>query len=160
MNDNCTLHRPKQNTFDHIGRIVKENQTKFSTSSRKLRIGLPKEYWVNEMSSEISDCWRNVASIMSDAGAEIVECSLPHTQFALPVYLIIANAEASSNLARYDGVRYGRFNSRGNITHFRQDIELKMLPISTNLFKILARRPWEKKYRGESLWEPLHYPES
>lgn len=71
------------------------------------KIGIPKEYSVNGMSSEISDLWQKGSKILQDQGAEIVEISLPHTHYALAVYYIIAPAEASSNLARYDGLRYG-----------------------------------------------------
>jgi aspartyl-tRNA(Asn)/glutamyl-tRNA(Gln) amidotransferase subunit A len=72
-----------------------------------LRIGIPKEYRVDGMSPEIETLWRKGAEWLRDAGAEIVEVSLPHTKYALPAYYIVAPAEASSNLARYDGVRYG-----------------------------------------------------
>jgi aspartyl-tRNA(Asn)/glutamyl-tRNA(Gln) amidotransferase subunit A len=72
-----------------------------------LRIGIPKEYRVDNMPPEIDALWEQGIAWMKDAGAEIVEVSLPHTKYALPAYYIIAPAEASSNLARYDGVRYG-----------------------------------------------------
>jgi aspartyl-tRNA(Asn)/glutamyl-tRNA(Gln) amidotransferase subunit A len=72
-----------------------------------LRVGIPKEYTVDGMPSEIKALWEQGAQWLKEAGAEIVEVSLPHTSHALPVYYIIAPAEASSNLARYDGVRYG-----------------------------------------------------
>ncbi len=71
------------------------------------RIGIPKEYRVDNMPPEIDALWRQGIGWLKDAGAEIVEVSLPHTKYALPAYYIIAPAEASSNLARYDGVRYG-----------------------------------------------------
>ncbi|GAA0300242.1 Asp-tRNA(Asn)/Glu-tRNA(Gln) amidotransferase subunit GatA [Sphingomonas oligophenolica] len=71
------------------------------------RIGIPKEYRVDNMPSEIEALWQQGIDWAKDAGAEIVEVSLPHTKYALPAYYIIAPAEASSNLARYDGVRYG-----------------------------------------------------
>jgi len=72
------------------------------------RVGIPKEYRVDGMPSEIEALWQQGIAWMKDAGAEIVDVSLPHTKYALPAYYIIAPAEASSNLARYDGVRYGR----------------------------------------------------
>jgi aspartyl-tRNA(Asn)/glutamyl-tRNA(Gln) amidotransferase subunit A len=71
------------------------------------RIGIPKEYRVDNMPEEIDALWQQGIAWARDAGAEIVEVSLPHTKYALPAYYIIAPAEASSNLARYDGVRYG-----------------------------------------------------
>nr|MDQ2764481.1 aspartyl/glutamyl-tRNA amidotransferase subunit A [Pseudomonadota bacterium] len=71
------------------------------------RIGIPKEYRVDNMPAEIDALWQQGIAWARDAGAEIVEVSLPHTKYALPAYYIIAPAEASSNLARYDGVRYG-----------------------------------------------------
>jgi aspartyl-tRNA(Asn)/glutamyl-tRNA(Gln) amidotransferase subunit A len=71
------------------------------------RIGIPKEYRVDGMPAEIEALWQQGIDWLRDAGAEIVEVSLPHTKYALPAYYIIAPAEASSNLARYDGVRYG-----------------------------------------------------
>jgi aspartyl-tRNA(Asn)/glutamyl-tRNA(Gln) amidotransferase subunit A len=75
---------------------------------RGKRIGIPKEYRVEGMPAEIDALWSDGAERLRAAGAEIVEISLPHTRHALPVYYVIAPAEASSNLARYDGVRYGR----------------------------------------------------
>lgn len=72
-----------------------------------MKIGIPKEYRVKGLSSEIDDLWNKGAEWLKSAGAEVVEISLPHTEYALPAYYIIAPAEASSNLARYDGVRYG-----------------------------------------------------
>jgi aspartyl-tRNA(Asn)/glutamyl-tRNA(Gln) amidotransferase subunit A len=74
---------------------------------RGKRIGIPKEYRVDTMPPEIDALWEQGIAWMKDAGAEVVEVSLPHTKYALPAYYIIAPAEASSNLARYDGVRYG-----------------------------------------------------
>lgn len=74
---------------------------------RGLKVGIPKEYRTDAMSPEIDALWQKGIDWMKAAGAEIVEISLPHTKYALPAYYIIAPAEASSNLARYDGVRYG-----------------------------------------------------
>jgi aspartyl-tRNA(Asn)/glutamyl-tRNA(Gln) amidotransferase subunit A len=71
------------------------------------RVGIPREYRVDGMPEEIEALWQQGIAWLRDAGAEIVEVSLPHTKYALPAYYIIAPAEASSNLARYDGVRYG-----------------------------------------------------
>jgi len=71
------------------------------------KVGIPKEYRVDTMPAEIDALWKQGIEWLRDAGAEIVDVSLPHTRYALPTYYIIAPAEASSNLARYDGVRYG-----------------------------------------------------
>ena len=71
------------------------------------RVGLPREYRMDGTDADILSLWDRGADWLRDAGAEVVEVSLPHTQYALPAYYIIAPAEASSNLARYDGVRYG-----------------------------------------------------
>ena len=74
---------------------------------RGKRIGIPSEYRLDGMPPEIETLWATGADMLRDAGAEVVDISLPHTKYALPCYYIIAPAEASSNLARYDGVRYG-----------------------------------------------------
>ncbi|HEY0044898.1 MAG TPA: Asp-tRNA(Asn)/Glu-tRNA(Gln) amidotransferase subunit GatA [Allosphingosinicella sp.] len=79
-----------------------------SSDIRGKRIGIPKEYRIEGVPAEIDRVWEQGIAWMRDAGAEIVEVSLPHTRYALPTYYIIAPAEASSNLARYDGVRYGQ----------------------------------------------------
>ncbi|NMN67939.1 aspartyl/glutamyl-tRNA(Asn/Gln) amidotransferase subunit A [Candidatus Pelagibacter ubique] len=76
------------------------------------KIGVPKEYRVDRMPKEIEDLWTKGIEYAKDCGAEIIEISLPHTNYALPTYYIVAPAEASSNLARYDGVKYG-FRSKG-----------------------------------------------
>lgn len=72
-----------------------------------LRVGIPREYRVEGMPADIEALWQQGIAWLKDAGAEIVDISLPHTKYALPAYYIVAPAEASSNLARYDGVRYG-----------------------------------------------------
>ncbi len=76
-------------------------------SIKGLRVGIPKEYRPEGLSAEIEALWNKGAQWLKEQGAEIVEISLPHTKYALPAYYIVAPAEASSNLARYDGVRYG-----------------------------------------------------
>ena len=70
-------------------------------------IGIPKEYRMDGMPAEIAKLWEDGTAMLRDAGAEIRDISLPHTKYALPAYYVIAPAEASSNLARYDGVRFG-----------------------------------------------------
>lgn len=79
-------------------------------------IGIPREYRVDGMPAEIEALWQQGIEWMKDAGAEIRDISLPHTQYALPAYYIVAPAEASSNLARYDGVRYGLRKDGHDIT--------------------------------------------
>jgi aspartyl-tRNA(Asn)/glutamyl-tRNA(Gln) amidotransferase subunit A len=74
---------------------------------RGMRVGIPKEYRIDGMPEEIDALWSKGAEWLKEQGAEIVDISLPHTKYALPAYYIVAPAEASSNLARYDGVRYG-----------------------------------------------------
>ncbi len=76
-------------------------------SVKGMKIGIPREYRVDGMSEEILALWQQGIAWLKEAGAEIVDISLPHTKYALPAYYIVAPAEASSNLARYDGVRYG-----------------------------------------------------
>ena len=77
------------------------------------KIGIPKEYRVDGMPKEIEELWQKGINFAKDCGAEIIDISLPHTTYALPTYYIVAPAEASSNLARYDGVKYG-FRSKGD----------------------------------------------
>ncbi|UIP06566.1 Asp-tRNA(Asn)/Glu-tRNA(Gln) amidotransferase subunit GatA [Erythrobacter sp. SDW2] len=86
---------------------VPEWEANLSADLRGKKIGIPREYRMEGTPQDILDSWDNGARWLKDAGAEIVDISLPHTKYALPAYYIIAPAEASSNLARYDGVRYG-----------------------------------------------------
>jgi aspartyl-tRNA(Asn)/glutamyl-tRNA(Gln) amidotransferase subunit A len=85
-------------------------------SVKGLRIGIPKEYRVDGMPAEIEALWKQGIDWLKEAGCEIVEVSLPHTKYALPAYYIIAPAEASSNLARYDGMRFGLRVDGANLT--------------------------------------------
>jgi aspartyl-tRNA(Asn)/glutamyl-tRNA(Gln) amidotransferase subunit A len=86
---------------------VPDYEKAIGASVKGMRIGIPKEYRVPGMAAEIDGLWEKGVQWLKDAGAETVEISLPHTKYALPAYYIVAPAEASSNLARYDGVRYG-----------------------------------------------------
>ncbi len=86
---------------------VPDYEKAIGKSINGLRVGIPKEYRADGMSTEIEDLWNRGAQWLKEQGAEIIEISLPHTKYALPAYYIVAPAEASSNLARYDGVRYG-----------------------------------------------------
>ena len=86
---------------------VPDFEAALSGDIRGKKIGIPKEYRMEGMPAEIEKLWADGAAMLRDAGAEIVDISLPHTKYALPAYYVIAPAEASSNLARYDGVRYG-----------------------------------------------------
>jgi len=74
---------------------------------RGLRVGVPKEFFIEGMQPEVESAVRAAVARLADLGAEVIEISLPHTDLALPVYYLIAPAEASANLSRYDGVRYG-----------------------------------------------------
>jgi aspartyl-tRNA(Asn)/glutamyl-tRNA(Gln) amidotransferase subunit A len=98
-------HDPKDSTS--IDRGVPDYENHLTGDIRGLRIGIPKEYRLDGMSGEIEALWQTGIGWLRSAGAEIVEVSLPSTQSALAAYYIVAPAEASSNLARYDGVRYG-----------------------------------------------------
>ena len=96
---------PKDSTS--VNRDVPDYAAAMTGDIRGLKLGIPKEYRVDGMNSEVEEIWQKGIEWAKDAGAEIVEVSLPHTKYALPTYYIIAPAECSSNLARYDGVRYG-----------------------------------------------------
>ena len=89
-----------------------EYSKELSNNIKGKKIGIPKEYRVDGMPKEIEDLWTKGIEYVKDCGAKIVEISLPHTKYALSAYYIVAPAEASSNLARYDGVKYG-FRSKG-----------------------------------------------
>ncbi len=98
-------HDPKDSTS--ADRPLPDFEAAIGRPVRGLKIGVPKEYRLDGMPDEIELLWQHGIAMMRDAGAEIVDISLPHTKYALPAYYIVAPAEASSNLARYDGVRYG-----------------------------------------------------
>ena len=99
--DSTSANKPKSSFLNSIKSNVKG-----------LKVGVPKEYRVDNMPKEVDDLWQEGIKILKDNGAIIKDISLPHTKYALPTYYIIAPAEASSNLARYDGVRYG-FRAEG-----------------------------------------------
>jgi aspartyl-tRNA(Asn)/glutamyl-tRNA(Gln) amidotransferase subunit A len=96
---------PKDTTC--ADRPVPDYEAAIGRSLKGMKIGIPKEYRVEGMSAEIEAIWEQGRAWLKDTGAELVDVSLPHTKYALPAYYIVAPAEASSNLARYDGVRYG-----------------------------------------------------
>ena len=93
----------------------KENYSKnLSNNIKGLKIGVPKEYRVDGMPQEIDKLWENGKELLKDSGAKIIDINLPNTKYALPTYYIVAPAEASSNLARYDGVKYGFRSVKSN----------------------------------------------
>ena len=98
-------HDPKDSTS--VARPVPDYEAALTGDVRGLKIGIPKEYRVEGMPEEIERLWRQGIAWLEAAGATTHDISLPHTMYALPAYYIVAPAEASSNLARYDGVRYG-----------------------------------------------------
>jgi aspartyl-tRNA(Asn)/glutamyl-tRNA(Gln) amidotransferase subunit A len=98
-------HDPKDTTSVDVP--VPDYEASVGRSIKGLTIGIPKEYRLDGMPAEIEALWQQGIEWMKGAGATIAEISLPHTRYALPAYYIVAPAEASSNLARYDGVRYG-----------------------------------------------------
>jgi len=98
-------HDPKDSTS--VDAPVPDYEAEVGQSVKGLRVGVPKEYRLDGMASEVDELWQKGIAWLKDAGATIHEISLPHTKYALPAYYIVAPAEASSNLARYDGVRYG-----------------------------------------------------
>jgi len=98
-------HDPRDSTSVDVP--VPDYAASCGRSIRGLRIGVPREYRVDGMPAEIEEMWRSGLAWLEDAGASIHDISLPHTKYGLPTYYIVAPAEASSNLARYDGVRYG-----------------------------------------------------
>lgn len=98
-------HDPKDSTS--LPLALPDFRAACTRDAKGLRVGIPKEYTLDGMPADIQKFWEQGAQWFRDMGAEIVEVSLPHTKYALPTYYIVAPAEASSNLARYDGVRYG-----------------------------------------------------
>ena len=100
--DSTSINKGKEKYFKNLKDNIKG-----------LKIGIPKEYRVSNMPKEIDKLWENGKKILKDLGVELIDISLPHTKYALPTYYIVAPAEASSNLARYDGVRYGHRSNKG-----------------------------------------------
>ncbi|MDD3181797.1 MAG: Asp-tRNA(Asn)/Glu-tRNA(Gln) amidotransferase subunit GatA [Alphaproteobacteria bacterium] len=94
--DSTTVNTPVPDYLQALGQSIKG-----------LKVGIPREYRLDGMPAETNGVWERGAQMLRDAGAEVIEISLPHTKYAMPVYYILAPAEASSNLARYDGVRFG-----------------------------------------------------
>src|SRR5680860_90611 len=106
-------HDPRDTTSVDVA--VPDFAAAIDKGVKGLTIGIPKEYRVEGMAPEIEALWQQGIAWLKDAGAEIKEVSLPHTKYALPSYYIVAPAEASSNLARYDGVRYGLREPGGDV---------------------------------------------
>lgn len=99
-------HDAKDSTSAPVA--VPDFEAALSGDIRGMKIGIPKEYRVDGMPEEIGKLWDDGVAMLRDAGAEVVDVTLPHTKYALGTYYIVAPAEASSNLARYDGLRYGQ----------------------------------------------------
>lgn len=112
-------HDPKDTTSADVA--VPDFETSVGKSVKGMKIGIPKEYRLDGMPNEIEQLWAKGAEWLKAAGAELVDVSLPHTKYALPAYYIVAPAEASSNLARYDGVRYGLRAAGRNIVEMYEN---------------------------------------
>ena len=107
-------HDPKDSTSLNIK--TPNWQKDVRKGVKGMKIGIPKEYRIDGLSDEIDALWQQGIKWLKEAGATIVDISLPHTKYALPAYYIVAPAEASSNLARYDGMRYGARVEGSNLT--------------------------------------------
>src|SRR5689334_4016092 len=116
-------HDPKDTTCADIA--VPDYEAAVGKSVKGLRIGIPKEYRLDGMPAEIEKIWEKGREWLRAAGAELVDVSLPHTKYALPAYYIVAPAEASSNLARYDGVRYGLRENARDVTGMYEETRAK-----------------------------------
>ncbi len=108
----CAIMLEAMSGFDEKDSTSINKKKEFYSKNLKdnikgLKIGIPKEYRVDNMPKEIDELWEKGKKILKNLGAQLIDISLPHTKYALPTYYIVAPAEASSNLARYDGVRYG-----------------------------------------------------
>jgi aspartyl-tRNA(Asn)/glutamyl-tRNA(Gln) amidotransferase subunit A len=114
---------PKDTTS--VDREVPDYEAAVGRSVKGMKIGIPKEYRLDGMPSEIEKLWAQGADSLKAAGAELVEVSLPHTKYALPAFYIVAPAEASSNLARYDGVRYGARVDGRNLVEMYENTRAK-----------------------------------
>jgi len=110
---------PKDSTSANV-KVVKYSKN-LTSEIKGLKIGIPKEYRVENMPGEIDSLWKKGIEYLKDAGAIIKDISLPHTMYALPSYYIVAPAEASSNLARYDGVKYGHRSKGNNLTEMYEN---------------------------------------
>ena len=114
----CALLLEAMSGYDHkdstsINKKKEKYSENLSGNIKGLKIGIPKEYRVENMPKEIDDLWKKGIDILKKSGAKIVDITLPNTKYALPTYYIVAPAEASSNLARYDGVKYGYRSNKG-----------------------------------------------
>ena len=117
VND-CSIMLEAMSGFDEkdstsINKKKESYSKNLKDNIKGLKIGIPKEYRVDNMPKEIDELWEKGKKILKDLGAQLIDISLPHTKYALPTYYIVAPAEASSNLARYDGVRYGYRSQKG-----------------------------------------------
>ena len=110
---------PKDSTSVNIQ--VGNYNKNLNANIKGLKIGIPKEYRVENMPDEIDNLWKKGVEFLKDAGAIIKDITLPHTKYALPSYYIVAPAEASSNLARYDGVKYGHRSKGNNLTEMYEN---------------------------------------
>lgn len=97
-NDSSCRREPTPNFYE---------RTVTTKDLKGIKIGIPIEYYVEELSDETVQVWSESIKLLRELGAEVHYVSLPHTKYALPAYYVIAPAEASSNLARFDGIRYG-----------------------------------------------------
>ena len=116
--EDCALLLEAMSGYDQkdstsINKKKESYSKKLSKNIQGLKIGIPKEYRVENMPTEIDNLWKKGIDILKKSGAKIVDVTLPHTKYALPTYYIVAPAEASSNLARYDGVKYGYRSKKG-----------------------------------------------
>ena len=100
--DSTSINKKKENYSKNLNKNIKG-----------MKIGIPKEYRVDNMPKEIEQLWSKGIDILKKSGVKIIDISLPHTKYALPTYYIVAPAEASSNLARYDGVKFGYRSTKG-----------------------------------------------
>ena len=110
---------PKDSTSVNVK--VENYSSKLTDKVKGLKVGIPKEYRVENMPIEIDDLWKKGINYLKDAGAIIKNISLPHTMYSLPSYYIVAPAEASSNLARYDGVKYGHRSKGKNLVEMYEN---------------------------------------
>jgi len=107
--NDSTLHYPHNHladTITHLGRLSQCREESLGCLDG-VAVGIPEEYLVAEIQPEVEELWKAGAQLLASAGAKVIPVSLPHTSYALPVYYALSSAEASSNLARYDGMRYG-----------------------------------------------------